>query len=97
MCVLNHKEKVTLILDILSYFTYILTSCSAGFLDICRLPKVQGACEGYYPSWYYDKDRKQCAQFIWGGCLGNANRFETREECQDLCVVDRDQGKHEYF
>lgn len=61
--------------------------------DRCNLPKVTGPCEGYYPNWYYDRERKHCAQFIWGGCLGNNNRFETREECQAMCVVDRNVGK----
>ncbi|XP_021914576.1 papilin isoform X2 [Zootermopsis nevadensis] len=55
--------------------------------DACFLPKIEGPCEGYYPYWYYDIDRKQCGQFIYGGCLGNNNRFDTREECQDLCVI----------
>ncbi|XP_044730136.1 papilin isoform X2 [Chrysoperla carnea] len=54
--------------------------------DVCNLPKVAGACEGYYPTWYYDKERKQCTQFIYGGCLGNNNRFKTREECLELCA-----------
>ncbi|XP_018562061.1 papilin [Anoplophora glabripennis] len=56
--------------------------------DRCNLPKVAGPCEGYYPQWYYDKDAKNCAQFIYGGCLGNNNKFETREECMGLCVKD---------
>lgn len=60
--------------------------------DRCRLPKVPGPCEGYYPQWYYDKDRKQCAQFIYRGCLGNNNRFETKEECAELCVSDSSVG-----
>ncbi|XP_023705293.1 papilin isoform X5 [Cryptotermes secundus] len=55
--------------------------------DACFLPKIEGPCEGYYPHWYYDTERKQCGQFIYGGCLGNNNRFETREECQDVCVI----------
>ncbi|CAH1111392.1 unnamed protein product, partial [Psylliodes chrysocephalus] len=55
----------------------------------CHLSKVAGPCEGYYPQWYYDKSIKNCAQFIYGGCLGNNNRFETREECLGLCVKDR--------
>lgn len=56
--------------------------------DICQLPKVPGPCEGYYPTWYYDKQRKHCAQFVYGGCLGNANRFQTREECMGLCAAE---------
>jgi hypothetical protein len=57
-------------------------------MDRCKLPKVSGPCEGYYPQWYYDTERKHCAQFIYGGCLGNNNRFETREDCMSLCVKD---------
>jgi len=46
-----------------------------------------GPCDGYYPTWYYDQDRKQCAQFVHGGCLGNNNKFQTREECEHICVI----------
>ncbi|XP_060846635.1 papilin isoform X4 [Rhopalosiphum padi] len=55
--------------------------------DVCYLPKSVGPCEGYYPTWYYDQERKQCAQFVYGGCLGNNNKFQSREECEHLCVV----------
>ncbi|XP_046737173.1 papilin [Diprion similis] len=58
--------------------------------DVCLLPKIAGGCDGYHPTWYYDTDRKQCAQFIYGGCLGNANRFKTREDCEELCVAPDD-------
>ncbi|XP_050528636.1 papilin isoform X2 [Daktulosphaira vitifoliae] len=55
--------------------------------DVCYLPKSTGPCEEYHPTWYYDNDRKQCAQFIYSGCLGNNNKFQTREECEHVCVV----------
>lgn len=55
--------------------------------DVCYLPKSAGQCEGYYPTWYYDYERKQCAQFIYTGCLGNNNKFQTRDECEYLCVL----------
>ncbi|CAH0383119.1 unnamed protein product [Bemisia tabaci] len=56
----------------------------------CYLPKISGPCEGYYPTWYYDSERQHCAQFIYGGCLGNNNKFQTREECQQLCSTHSD-------
>ncbi|GLH10987.1 Papilin [Gryllus bimaculatus] len=61
-------------------------SCNLVPTDACYLPKIEGPCEGYYPTWYYDTERKHCGQFIYGGCLGNNNKFETREECEELCV-----------
>ncbi|XP_046586729.1 papilin isoform X8 [Neodiprion lecontei] len=63
--------------------------------DVCFLPKVVGPCDGYYPTWYYDTDRKQCAQFIYGGCLGNANKFNSKEDCEELCVVPDDDDRCE--
>ncbi|XP_066991337.2 uncharacterized protein [Anabrus simplex] len=55
--------------------------------DSCYLPKFEGPCRSYIRKWYYDVERKQCGQFIYGGCLGNNNKFQTREECEELCVV----------
>uniref|UniRef100_A0A6E8VES2 Papilin n=1 Tax=Anopheles coluzzii TaxID=1518534 RepID=A0A6E8VES2_ANOCL len=56
--------------------------------DVCHLPKISGPCTGHYNMWYYDAERNMCAQFTYGGCLGNANRFESQEECKALCSVD---------
>ncbi|XP_031784533.1 papilin isoform X3 [Nasonia vitripennis] len=58
--------------------------------DVCYLPKITGPCEGYHPTWYYDTDRKQCGQFIYAGCLGNGNRFKSREECEERCAEPAD-------
>uniref|UniRef100_A0A182J8P5 Papilin n=1 Tax=Anopheles atroparvus TaxID=41427 RepID=A0A182J8P5_ANOAO len=56
--------------------------------DVCHLPKITGPCTGHYNMWYYDEERNQCAQFTYGGCLGNANRFEKLEDCKATCTVD---------
>ncbi|GBP58337.1 Papilin [Eumeta japonica] len=53
--------------------------------DACKLPKVKGVCDGYNLRWYFDQARGQCGQFVYGGCLGNDNNFETREACQTQC------------
>ncbi|RWS27622.1 papilin-like protein, partial [Leptotrombidium deliense] len=52
----------------------------------CLLPKVRGPCEGNTPAWYFDSQAKQCMQFYYGGCLGNKNRFDTREACDAMCM-----------
>lgn len=57
------------------------------FAEVCSLKKINGPCDGYYPTWYYDAERKQCGQFVYGGCLGNGNRFETKELCDELCIT----------
>lgn len=54
--------------------------------DACLLPKVQGPCEGSYPSYYFDKSSGKCNPFTYGGCLGNNNRFETKKLCEQTCI-----------
>ncbi|XP_078346264.1 PI-actitoxin-Aeq3b-like [Oculina patagonica] len=53
--------------------------------SICELPKVVGQCRGAFPKFYYNKDSGECEQFIYGGCMGNENNFETKEECEERC------------
>ncbi|XP_050294454.1 papilin isoform X2 [Anthonomus grandis grandis] len=57
-------------------------------IERCNLPKVNGSCDGYFLKWYYDKEMRQCSQFAYSGCLGNDNKFDTREECAELCSKD---------
>lgn len=53
---------------------------------VCYLKKVVGPCDGKYNEWYYDYERKRCSQFVYSGCLGNGNRFLTKDECEDMCI-----------
>ena len=38
--------------------------------------------------WYYDSELERCKQFVYGGCRGNANNYETRDECKEKCLPD---------
>ncbi|CAB1346650.1 unnamed protein product [Coregonus sp. 'balchen'] len=59
---------------------------------LCNLSLDQGTCREYNIRWYYDKQANSCAQFWYGGCEGNANRFETEDECKKTCVLSRTAG-----
>lgn len=53
--------------------------------DICRLPPVRGRCGGNYLVYYYAQSSRDCLSFVYGGCEGNANRFDSLEECRTRC------------
>ncbi|XP_069110582.1 actinia tenebrosa protease inhibitors-like isoform X2 [Argopecten irradians] len=53
--------------------------------DVCQQPTVSGSCMAYFRRFTYDAVTKSCKEFIYGGCEGNDNRFDTLEQCQTRC------------
>ncbi|OQR79518.1 spondin-1-like [Tropilaelaps mercedesae] len=53
--------------------------------EVCFLPSEPGPCRGAFHRFYYDIRLGKCMKFIWGGCRGNRNRFETFAECKTKC------------
>lgn len=56
--------------------------------DPCLLPLDEGSCAAYTLRWYHragSGGTEACHPFVYGGCGGNANRFETREACEHHC------------
>lgn len=37
------------------------------------------------PMWYYELRHASCQQFVYGGCQGNANMFNTKDQCESIC------------
>ncbi|XP_072311410.1 carboxypeptidase inhibitor SmCI-like isoform X2 [Eucyclogobius newberryi] len=53
--------------------------------EVCNLPPKTGPCKARFPKLFYNPRSQRCEPFIYGGCDGNANRFDSAEECQDVC------------
>lgn len=52
----------------------------------CQLQADTGIpCADYVQVWFFDKNIGACSAFWYGGCGGNANRFNTENECFQTC------------
>lgn len=38
---------------------------------------------------FFNIHTQQCEEFVYGGCEGNQNRFESLEECKEKCIRGR--------
>ena len=64
-----------------SFLLFVVVNVPA----FCKLPKVTGPCRAAARRWYFNKVTGKCQQFIYGGCRGNRNNFNTRKECEKKC------------
>ncbi|KAK6174292.1 hypothetical protein SNE40_017601 [Patella caerulea] len=53
--------------------------------EICNLPAKPGMCKGFFPRYHWDPETNRCEKFIYGGCSGNKNNFDTITECIVAC------------
>ena len=53
--------------------------------DRCTQPAETGFCRALFPRYFYNATSETCEEFIFGGCDGNENNFETLDECRNEC------------
>ncbi|XP_069815833.1 actinia tenebrosa protease inhibitors-like [Dendropsophus ebraccatus] len=75
--------KTSAVLPVLAACFLLLSQAAPG--DICLLPFKSGRCLDYIPRYFYDANNRKCRQFVYSGCRGNANNFETLLECERVC------------
>ncbi|XP_046967478.1 BPTI/Kunitz domain-containing protein-like [Vanessa cardui] len=59
----------------------------------CLLKPDIGPCRSEIPMYFYKPSDGNCSLFIWGGCQGNGNRFDTNRECMTTCLSQSGQTK----
>lgn len=55
--------------------------------DVCSLPPIQGPCKAAFHRFYFDEVTGTCKPFIYGGCQGNGNNFDTLADCEGTCAM----------
>ncbi|XP_034474017.1 protease inhibitor 4 [Drosophila innubila] len=53
----------------------------------CHQPKETGRCFALFYRYAYNLDTHTCEEFIYGGCAGNSNNFDTKEQCEQICLT----------
>jgi len=56
-----------------------------GLSDRCKQPMERGTCSGNSLRWYYDTEYDDCHEFMYSGCHGNDNQFESLIDCKTTC------------
>ncbi|XP_015914290.1 boophilin-H2-like [Parasteatoda tepidariorum] len=51
----------------------------------CQQEKEVGECRAAVPRYFYNQETGECEFFIYGGCNGNSNNFNTKDDCEDVC------------
>ncbi|GCC26888.1 hypothetical protein chiPu_0005308 [Chiloscyllium punctatum] len=53
--------------------------------EICTYKADGGDCKAINKRYYFNIFTQKCEEFIYGGCGGNENNFETMKECLAKC------------
>jgi len=53
--------------------------------DICQQNKDPGPCFALKPRFFFNSGTGACEEFIYGGCRGNGNNFQSMTECLTTC------------
>lgn len=52
----------------------------------CELDREIGPCKGKFVRFGFDRATGNCSEFVYGGCQGNDNKFQTMESCREECL-----------
>lgn len=81
----NNGETKSNLLQLKTNISKVIGSPES-VVDICVLPKEIGNCDNSTERYYYDSKDNNCLVFVYSGCNGNSNNFETLEQCKKRCM-----------
>ena len=54
-------------------------------VERCNMKADYGRCHGQQLHWHFDSRTQLCHSFLYSGCGGNANRFDSHMACASVC------------
>ncbi|XP_070686059.1 kunitz-type protease inhibitor 2 [Pempheris klunzingeri] len=57
------------------------------FSERCGAEPQVGPCRAAFQRWFYSRETGGCQSFIYGGCRGNQNNYNSQESCMAACTV----------
>ncbi|RCN47528.1 Kunitz/Bovine pancreatic trypsin inhibitor domain protein [Ancylostoma caninum] len=72
---------------VLLLFVCFAIACEARRDIRCVQAVGVGKCRSFMKRWAYDVTQNKCKPFMYGGCGGTENNFETEAECKRICVM----------
>lgn len=52
---------------------------------VCTLEAETGPCRASMSRWHFDMSQRKCVRFVYGGCAGNRNNFDSEDYCMAVC------------
>ncbi|TKR88117.1 hypothetical protein L596_012407 [Steinernema carpocapsae] len=68
------------------FLAFAITLCLTQDQERCSEPKDSGSGQNYTQKFFYDPIWNACLAFKFGGSGGNGNRFDSRDECEGICL-----------
>lgn len=68
--------------NVIHYLAFIVTEEAAA---VCRQPMKRGYCRALHHKWAWSQAARACVSFVYGGCGGNENSFDSEETCLRVC------------
>ena len=57
----------------------------------------RGSGDELEPRWFYSFTHNKCLSFRYKGTKGNANNFDTKENCEKICFRRKEHGNQRKF